>query len=219
MKSEMGVRQTIAWFKLAEFVTRGEKERALSLFRLLTHSFDDKAFIKKLGAEILASFDDTQAFVEYVQAAHLYKAQGDVVEAVAIYELLTLLQPSVIDHFEKVITFFHEMGNELKVLQYQKQLCELMLCQGKIDKGIAVLKKMEPSLDEREKLFFFKKIVQESLIHRYAQQAVITEYLEKSLEGLLRFAGESDLNQFLMTVQGLNGMWHKDALAYVQNLT
>mgnify|MGYP000396704086 CR=1 FL=1 len=217
MKSEMGVRQTIAWFKLAEFVNRGEKERALSLFRLLTHSFDDKAFIKKLGAEVLASFDDTQAFIEYAHAAHLYKVQGDVVEAVAIYELLTVLQPSVSEHFEKVIAAFQEMGNGLKVLQYQKQLCELMLCQGNIDSGIVLFKEIEPFFDESEKLFFFKKIVQESLLHRYAQRAVITEYLEKSLKGLLKSAGEADLNQFLMILQGLDGMWYKDALVYVQN--
>ena len=36
MKAISCEKQSIAWFKLAECVERGEKERALNLFRLLT---------------------------------------------------------------------------------------------------------------------------------------------------------------------------------------
>ena len=51
----------IAWFRLAECVSRGEKERALGVYRLLAHSFGDEAFAHQLMGDLLLSFDDAQA--------------------------------------------------------------------------------------------------------------------------------------------------------------
>jgi hypothetical protein len=215
MKAELGERQNIAWFKLAEFVTRGEKERALSLFRLLTHSFADQAFIKKLEAEILASFDDEQAFSEYIQAAHLYRTKGQSVEAVSIYETLVIFQPDRSEYCEKIISLFNELGHKEKKVQYQKQLCFLFLAQERVDKAIAVFEKME-GLNDVEKLSFFQSIVLKAVQNRYPQQAIITTYLHKALEGLLRFAGEIELNRFLASLEALNAVWHKDAVAYLR---
>ncbi len=215
MKAELGERQSIAWFKLSEFVTRGEKERALSVFRLLTHSFADQAFIKKLEAEILASFDDKQAFSEYIQAAHLYHNKGQPVEAVSIYETLVVFQPDRSEYCEKIISLFNELGHKEKIIQYQKQLCSLFLEQQRVDKAIAVFEKMD-GLDDVEKLSFFQVIVLKAVQNRYPQQAIITNYLHKALEGLLRFAGEVELNRFLASLEALNAVWHKDAVAYLK---
>lgn len=217
MKTEVGEKQTIAWFKLAEFVTRGEKERALGLFRLLTHSFDNRAFIKKLEAEILASFDDEQAFSEYLQAAHLYRINGQSIEAVSIYETLVFFQSDRAEHYEKVITLFGELGNNEKVLQYQKQLCILFLTQNCVGKAIVVFEKMN-GLNDGEKLEFLQAIVLNSIKNRYPQQALVTGYLHRALDGLLRFAGETELNRFLASVEALNGVWHKDAIAYLRQI-
>lgn len=215
MKAELGERQNIAWFKLAEFVTRGEKERALGLFRLLTHSLADRAFIKKLEAEILASFDDEQAYSEYIQAAHLYRTNGQSVEAVSIYETLVIFQPDRSEYWEKIISLFNELGHKEKTTQYQKQLCSLFLSQERVDKAIAVFEKMD-GLDDVERLFFLQAIVLNAVKNRYPQQVVITSYLQKVLEGLLRFAGEVELNRFLTSLEALNAVWYKDAVAYLK---
>ena len=63
----------IAWFKLAEFVSRGEKERALGLYRLLTHSFDDRALTYQLEGDLLLSFNDDSAQDRYRKAAEEYR--------------------------------------------------------------------------------------------------------------------------------------------------
>ncbi len=215
MKVEIAERQSIAWFKLSEFVARGEKERAMSLLRLLTHSFEDRAYSRKLAAEILASFDDTQAIEEYIQAAHLYRLQGDLIEAVSIYELLTLLEPEAPEYYEKVIVFFQELGNAEKVLSYQKQLCNLFLSKGRVDKAITLFESIELALDGIEKLSFLQMIVITALMHKYSQQVVITSYLKRALEGLLRFSQEAELTVFLAKLETLNRIWHKDALAYL----
>lgn len=215
MKTEVGEKQNIAWFKLAEFVTRGEKERALGLFRLLTYSFADRAFIKKLEAEILASFEDEQAFSEYLQAAHLYRTNGQSIEAVSIYETLVMFQSDRPEHYEKVIILFSELGNGEKVLQYQKQLCTLFLKQNRVDKAIVIFETMN-GLNDIEKLDFLQAIVLNAVKNRYPQQALVTGYLHRALDGFLRFAQEPDLNRFLTSVEALNNVWHKDAVAYLR---
>ena len=83
----------VAWFKLAEFVGRGEKERALGLYRLLVHSFNDQALALQLEGDILLSFNDMNALEKYGSAALLYQERGRFIEAVAIYEHMIMLKP------------------------------------------------------------------------------------------------------------------------------
>ena len=79
MKQFSGDKYNVAWFKLAEFVARGEKERAMGLYRLLVHSFDDSAFAHQLEGDLLLSFDDTQAVEKYLEAAYLYETQDRLI--------------------------------------------------------------------------------------------------------------------------------------------
>ncbi|MGZ6251383.1 MAG: hypothetical protein ACXWL2_05105 [Candidatus Chromulinivorax sp.] len=85
----------IAWFKLADFVTRGEKERALHSYRLLMHSITDKAFALQLEADILLAFHDPFAVDKYCAAAQMYQQQGDLQKAIAVYEYVLLLKEDI----------------------------------------------------------------------------------------------------------------------------
>ena len=90
----------IAWFRLAEYVSRGEKERALGMYRLLSHSFDDQAFACQLEGDILWSFNDNLGAADkYYQAAQLYQEDKRMLQAAAVYEHLIALRP---DSFEYV---------------------------------------------------------------------------------------------------------------------
>ncbi|MBV8660773.1 MAG: hypothetical protein JO129_01340 [Candidatus Dependentiae bacterium] len=82
----------IAWFKLADFVSRGEKERALSVYKLLMHSIADQAFACQLEGDILLAFDDDAALDRYHSAANLYKKTGDYQKAIAVYEHVALFK-------------------------------------------------------------------------------------------------------------------------------
>jgi predicted Zn-dependent protease len=73
MKQMQSDKYTIAWFKIAECVSRGEKERALGVYRLLSHSFNDNAVASQLEADINLAFNEQdQAVVLYRQAIDLY---------------------------------------------------------------------------------------------------------------------------------------------------
>jgi len=84
----------IAWFKLAEFVIRKEKERALYMYRLLVHSLPDEAFAAQLEGDLLHSFNDPKAFDCYVRAAIMYQKKGKHIEAIALYENLMIISGS-----------------------------------------------------------------------------------------------------------------------------
>ncbi len=216
MKKVLGEKQSVAWFKLSEFIGRGEKERALGLFRLLTHSLTHRAFIKKLEAEILIQFEDLQGLQTYVQAAHFYKLDGDLVQAVSIYETLVELEPERTEYLEKVVTLFTELGNEEKRIQYQKILYQAFLAKGWLDKSAIIFELIKNSLDGVEKLAYHQAFVVAALKNRYPQQEAITIHLKKALDGHLRFSPDVELSKFLLTVQQLNSIWHKDAVTYLE---
>lgn len=85
----------VAWFKLAEIVARGEKERALSVYKLLMHSVTDQAFAYQLQGDILLAFDDNTALDSYHQAANVYKRNGKYQKAIAVYEHVALFKNDV----------------------------------------------------------------------------------------------------------------------------
>lgn len=110
---------TIAWFKLAEFIARGEKERALGVYRLLSHSFEDRAFAQQLAGDIFISFGDTALAIErYCQAAQLYMQQGKKVQAAAIYEHLIMLDASGLHYYKNLIVLYADMHIYAKVGAY-----------------------------------------------------------------------------------------------------
>ena len=77
---------SIAWFKLAEVIMRGEKERALSIYRLLMHSVANDAIKMQLEGDILSIFNDTNAFQSYAKAATLHQQNNDIAHVVSLYE-------------------------------------------------------------------------------------------------------------------------------------
>lgn len=76
---------SIAWFKLSELIKRGERERALSVFRLLSHSLVDKAFVALLEAELLHILGDLRAQDACLHSLRLYEETERLDEVVTVY--------------------------------------------------------------------------------------------------------------------------------------
>ncbi|MGB8468425.1 MAG: hypothetical protein WCE21_05470 [Candidatus Babeliales bacterium] len=120
-------KSSIAWFKLAEFVSRGEKERALGLHRLLLHSFDDYAVGCQLAGDILMAFNETEAIEKYKEAGDLYKKNGRIREAIGIYEQLTLLCPQNKEFLSQLFEFYLSTDNTRKAAHTIHRLISLLL--------------------------------------------------------------------------------------------
>lgn len=123
MKSVLAARQSIAWFRLAEYVSRGEKERALGLLRLLTHSLKNSAFTKQLEADILSCFADEQAFSHYIDAARLYYKNGNIFEASAVYKKILALEQRP-EFLERAIELCFELKDYKRAALYQQKLSQ-----------------------------------------------------------------------------------------------
>jgi len=93
---------SVAWYKLAELIDRGEKEKVLNLYRLLAYSFEDKAYALQVEGDILWAFEDKAALERYEQAAYLYQKKHKLVSAVAIYQHLVVLEPTT-SHYESTL--------------------------------------------------------------------------------------------------------------------
>ena len=118
MKQSAVEKTSIAWFKLAECIERGEKERALNLHRLLMHSHGDAAYRKKLEADLLVSFDKQKSLDYYCEAALLYAQNGDKQEVVFIYEQIVKLFPDQLEIQKKIITVCEELKWNKKAFFY-----------------------------------------------------------------------------------------------------
>jgi hypothetical protein len=116
-------RHSLAWFKLAEFVSRGEKERALGIYRLLSHSLDDKGIALQLEADLLNSFDDPKAFERYEDAARIFAQSGDAFKAAFIYERLLEEQPWSKRYLIALIGLYEELEDHSKCLWALARLC------------------------------------------------------------------------------------------------
>lgn len=116
----------VAWFKLSEFIKRGEKERALGIYKLLMHTVDDAAFAKQLEGDLLLFFNDERAIERYITAAQMYKKNNKLAQAVAIYEHLVAQFPHEYDLVQGLAEYYLELGHPTRiVLSLQRLMAAL----------------------------------------------------------------------------------------------
>ncbi len=167
MKQSAVEKTSIAWFKLAECIERGEKERAFNLHRLLMHSHGDDAYRKKLEADLLVFFDKKKSLDYYTEAILLYKKNDDNKEVVFITEQIIKLFPEQLDFHKNLIilcqelkwhkkAYFYMTSLVFKIIQIDQinnthtndEIIELYICQILEYYLISVHKKMDQFLSE-----------------------------------------------------------------------
>jgi len=154
MKVVSSESSSIAWFKLADFVSRGEKERALTIHRLLMHSVDERAFAYQLEGDILYAFDDEMALNRYHAAAEVYKKDKKYKRAIAVYHH-ALLKKNDLSIIEELLNVYILLNNE-------KNLISIFILFTKV-----CLEKKENKLLV-DKLAFLKEHISESVyLHLY----------------------------------------------------
>ncbi len=123
MKQARSDRHTVAWFKLAECISRGEKERALGVYRLLSHSFNDQAVARQLEGDIHLSFNnEKEAIVQYDKAADLYQKSKRLLEAAAVYEHLLTLQGDNVRFRKNIVDLYQQLGIHSKINEHASVL-------------------------------------------------------------------------------------------------
>ncbi len=207
----------VAWFKLAEFVARGERERALGLYKLLIHSFDNLALAHQLEGDLLLSFNDTkQACQKYEQAIEAYKAHNKIIEAAALYEHLIILEPQHIDHIIQIIYLYDQLEQDTRLMVHLEQLCRHLIEQEAYEQLNFYVNQWEQKIYHCNGELY--KTITVLLIKKKALASHVKEYLKKTMECLIINNNSTVLQTFLSTIETLHYGYYHEATLQLQEL-
>lgn len=131
MKQAQFDKHVIAWFKIADCVSRGEKERALGVYRLLSHSFNDNAVARQLEGDIYLSFGEQELAIPlYQQAIEWYQKSQRFLEAVAVCEHLISMNVRDVASRREAIKLYHVLKNMPKIHEHIEKALEVILATG-----------------------------------------------------------------------------------------
>lgn len=213
MKELPSDKYNVAWFKLAEFVARGEKERALALYRLLAHSFDNKALAYQLEGDLLLSFNDDTARVRYVAAAQHYLKENRLIESATVYEHLLALDPDKSDYYLQTIILYKKLDYSSSFIRNFLLLVDLYIRQGHFEKIADVLYAYEYMMTQEEKSKIYSSVTLE-LVKKNAEYDLLQSMIQKTIEYLLLDSGNV-LQLFIAQLQAINEPLYKKALTYI----
>lgn len=212
MRQLSAEKYSVAWFKLAEFIMRGEKERALGLYRLLIHSFEDEALAYQLEGDILLAFRDPVAEKKYEAAAHLYDKQQRVTEAIAMYEQLLLHKPESHEYLKRIIFLHQQVGHMQKAALHIKTLATNYLKSQNLQALFELLDEAKKSIDVQERTNVYKSLLQTSITGTQKSLEVAAEY---AVDDLILQSNETLLQQLLEVLRERNAQLYAHLHNYV----
>jgi len=215
MKQLPSEKYNVAWFKLADCIARGEKERALGVYRLLAHSFDDPALARQLHADILLSFKDERAQEAYQEAAVLYRERDRLIEAAAVYEHLVTLDPNNVFYRVEIIELYRELGIASKVSRYLYQLIDDLMAQDQWKKAIEISNQYDTAGD----LTFTAQLHEQMLFHLINKELLpdtIMVHAKKAIDAWLELDNQQAINRMLSKLQAMNEKIYAYVREYIE---
>jgi hypothetical protein len=135
---------TVAWFTLAECVSRGERERAFGVYRLLAHSLDDRALAVQLEGDLFCAFKmPSQAIDRYQTAVRLYKQAGRFLEAASVCEHIRSLDPHHMQCQSELLDLYSTLQFELRVSEVAVSVALLLGAQELYDVVVGLVPTIE----------------------------------------------------------------------------
>lgn len=193
---------SVAWFKLAECVSRGEKERALGVYRLLSHSFDDPAFACQLEGDILFSFEDEAgALLKYREAIRLYQRADRLLEAAAVCEHVITLVPTKYEYMRLLVDLYARLSMTSKVITYLHMLFALALGNDDAVMARITLEELDQYTQPQETLVERQELVFMYLRNADLEIAPLLPHIEIIVNGAIEVGDQALLQQFLARLE------------------
>ena len=208
----------IAWFKLAEFVARGEKERALSVYKLLMHSVADQAFAYQLEGDLLSAFDDTVAIDRYHKAADVYKKQKNYQKAIAVCEHVVASYKDLVT-LEKLVDLYDYLQDKVGLVQSFARFAALAVQTKNIELAVQLMQKYSDNNNIYVQAQLHEHLFFACLLHGAAHD-LITTYLEETIQLYLCAEKLHELTKFMAKVKALDELFYQraqDVLTLVKN--
>jgi tetratricopeptide (TPR) repeat protein len=215
MKQWYSEKYSIAWFKLAECVSRGEREKAFGVFRLLSHSLNDTAFAIKLEGDIFWAFkDNPNAIAKYKQAALMYLNQKKYREASSMYEQIVMLDAHEVLAATKLIELYGLLGNQSKLKQSAGTVLEYCIKNNQSELASTMLQQLHLHLSVQEVGQLCVPVVL-NLINERRSDALIIPWLYKVLDGFAKSNDAHALQSFLSMLNATSSGYYQDAQLYL----
>lgn len=213
MKHLNAEKYSLAWFKLAECVSRKEKERSLGVYRLLSHSLDNDALAAQLFGDLLLCFEDYLGAVQkYLQATELYKKNNQLIEAIAVCEHIVTLQPKVKEYLFNLCDLYVQIDMSFKIVDHIK----LLLQNQQFDLVDMLLQKYNNVLVGRDlamlnQVYFFALLKTGIVLQEKAHS-----YIEKIIDLWSQVDDDYMLSEFLNTLKTVEENFYLYALEYIE---
>ncbi len=172
---------TIAWFKLAECVAKGEKEKAFGVYRLLMHSLEDQAYAHQLEGDLLGAFSDERAPEKYAIAAQLYQNNSRYKEAAALYEDLILLVPHDSRYILKLIDVYTKHKSNEITIEKLKKLLMLLREKRRYEHGLLVLTALQENADHEMVIGEYTQVMHELIGLHLDHEEIMNPLLQQAI--------------------------------------
>jgi hypothetical protein len=206
----------LAWFKLAECVARGEKERALGVYRLLSHSIADQAYSLQLEGDLLLAFKDELAYDKYRSAIAWYHKENRLQEATAIGEHMALLCPHDSEVVELLLSLYQNLESLEKICHYGGVLVDIFINSQQLEKIEPAIQKYAAPLTHINKTRLYKEVVRRYVCNKHGQKDVGVALLHILLLFLIDAHNESELYLFLDELETLHQDYYQEACAFIR---
>jgi|SRR5579859_560360 len=217
MKQLPSDKYNVAWFKLAEFVSRGEKERALAMYRLLSHSIVDQAFVRQLEGDLLLAFNDEQACERYAQAVAYYAKENRITEACSVYEHMILLEPHTMQSLDRLAELYKSLEKEQRIIQATQHLMRWLMNKREFSKVSSFLQKVDDLKAESPFTVIHQELVQNWLKIENPPTDSIMVHIKKTIDYYFSIKQQKALQTFLMTLKMLHSFLYQEACLYMQD--
>lgn len=216
MKHESSDKYTIAWFKLADCISKGEREKAFGVYRLLAHSLEDQAYAMKLEGDLFSAFNDMKAaFEKYEQAALTYLRHKQFKEAATLYEDLVILVEKPEKYLSQLCDLYKNHLSAYFLKSKYIKLCESLLENGKPEFAEAILQEIESYEDLSLLGNLYQKFICALIKKNFQHTAQFQLYLEKTLQILMTIENQHDLQAFLSTLQAIDQQIYSHAVEFL----
>lgn len=216
MKETHNDKYSIAWFNLAQAIARREKERVFGMYRLLSHSLDNTALALQLEGDIFRVFAmNDEAEQKYKKSAELYKKQGDVLQAVALYYYLFTFAKDAAFYFDVLINLHLSTKKYVSCRQLFEKIATMPHLATHIELMNKTMQQVKGSKDEQ-----IKGTLLSALFYAFARHAQpINEqyktFLTQVIDVLANSSNRSQLQEFLLRLQYDHAAWYAVAIKYL----
>ncbi len=207
---------TIAWFKLAECVAKGEKEKAFGVYRLLMHSFDDQAYAYQLEGDLLGAFQDQRAIEKYAHAAHLYAQNNRFKEAATLYHDLIAMAPDDKHHIIRLIEVYKKHKSHDVLIAKLAGLADNLVEQNRPLHAIIIARELEEMSHQNAAT----SIYIQSILHLSKNNEVsgIEDQVAHAIHYLTKQGDAHQLQNLLSVLEQTNAMWYKHVKKLLHNI-